>query len=225
MVDSFPELGKAIMDSSYRLYDDIKSVSSAFDRISYLLGRQPTTQNEKIIPPEAPLKPPSEPVKPETVKPSNVGLPVIKGNVQQEAKPPASTAAHPAQTVVMDKKNALFPKIGDIFNKIPLKPPKKPAETQKQLDKNISQKASKPYSYKPTEENNGQKDKEQEISKNNPISKLLSLVKEKRSIKLGDAARELNVPREVAEIWAKILKESSLINIKYQFVGDIILEA
>ena len=59
----------------------------------------------------------------------------------------------------------------------------------------------------------------------NPISKLLTLVKARDSITLADASKEMNAPRELVEQWAKILSQNLLIKLKYQLVGDVILEA
>ncbi|MCL4397096.1 hypothetical protein M1494_02000 [Candidatus Parvarchaeota archaeon] len=62
-----------------------------------------------------------------------------------------------------------------------------------------------------------------EIS-NNPLNKLLSLVKEKHSITTSQAAQSLNVSKDLIEKWAKILSQNSLIRVKYQLMGDMILE-
>ena len=62
-----------------------------------------------------------------------------------------------------------------------------------------------------------------EIS-NNPLNQLLSLVKEKHSITTSQAAQSLNVSKDLIERWAKILSQNSLIRLKYQIMGDMILE-
>jgi len=59
---------------------------------------------------------------------------------------------------------------------------------------------------------------------NNPLNKLLSLVKEKHSITTSQAAQSLNVSKDLIEKWAKILSQNSLIRVKYQLMGDMILE-
>jgi len=59
---------------------------------------------------------------------------------------------------------------------------------------------------------------------NNPINKLLLLIKEKHSITTSQAAQSLNVRKDLIEQWAKILSQNSLIRVKYQLMGDIILE-
>jgi hypothetical protein len=67
-----------------------------------------------------------------------------------------------------------------------------------------------------------------EISDNNlsdnPISNLLKLVKSKGSLTISDAAAILGVKRSLVEQWAKILNKNSLIRLKYQLVGDTIIE-
>ncbi len=60
---------------------------------------------------------------------------------------------------------------------------------------------------------------------NNPINLLLKLVKEKRAVTLPQAAQTLNVSKDLIDTWAKILSQSSLIRIRYQLMGDTILEA
>ncbi|MGC8533117.1 MAG: hypothetical protein ACP5MV_00580 [Candidatus Parvarchaeum sp.] len=62
-----------------------------------------------------------------------------------------------------------------------------------------------------------------EIS-NNPLNKLLMLIKEKHSITTSQAAQSLNVSKDLIEKWAKILSQNSLIRVKYQLMGDMILE-
>ncbi len=59
----------------------------------------------------------------------------------------------------------------------------------------------------------------------NPISKLLELVKSRGNITITDAAKEMNAPRDLVEKWSRILAQSLLIKLKYQLVGDVILEA
>lgn len=59
---------------------------------------------------------------------------------------------------------------------------------------------------------------------NNPLNKLLLLVKEKHSITASQAAQSLNVSKDLISRWANILSQNSLIRIKYQLMGDIILE-
>ena len=59
---------------------------------------------------------------------------------------------------------------------------------------------------------------------NNPLNKLFSLVKERHSITTSQAAQSLNVSKDLIERWAKILSQSSLIRIKYQLMGDMIIE-
>ncbi len=59
---------------------------------------------------------------------------------------------------------------------------------------------------------------------NNPLNKLLLLVKEKHSITTSQAAQSLNVSKDLIERWAKILSQNSLIRVKYQLMGDMILE-
>lgn len=59
---------------------------------------------------------------------------------------------------------------------------------------------------------------------NNPINQLLQLIKEKHSVTTSQAAQALNVSKELIDTWAKILSQSSLIRIKYQLMGDTILE-
>ena len=70
------------------------------------------------------------------------------------------------------------------------------------------------------------KDEEGQIDEilNNPLNKLLSLVKEKHSITTSQAAQSLNVSKDLIEKWAKILSQNSLIRVKYQLMGDMILE-
>ncbi|EFD93228.1 MAG: hypothetical protein BJBARM5_0022 [Candidatus Parvarchaeum acidophilus ARMAN-5] len=67
-------------------------------------------------------------------------------------------------------------------------------------------------------------DEDQEIMTNNPINQLLQLIKEKHSVTTSQAAQALNVSKELIDTWAKILSQSSLIRIKYQLMGDTILE-
>ncbi len=59
---------------------------------------------------------------------------------------------------------------------------------------------------------------------NNPLNKLLLLVKEKHSITTSQAAQSLNVSKDLIERWAKILSQNALIRVKYQLMGDMILE-
>ncbi len=59
---------------------------------------------------------------------------------------------------------------------------------------------------------------------NNPLNKLLLLVKEKHSVTASQAAQSLNVSKDLISKWANILSQNSLIRIKYQLMGDIILE-
>ncbi len=73
--------------------------------------------------------------------------------------------------------------------------------------------------------NTAQKGEEVNEIINNPINKLLALVKEKHNLTISEAAQALNVDKELINKWARILSQSSLIRIKYQFVGDSILEA
>jgi hypothetical protein len=63
------------------------------------------------------------------------------------------------------------------------------------------------------------------ISSVSPVSALLNLVRAKGSISIGDAAEALHVDRTLVEKWAKILSQSSLLKIKYQLVGDMVMEA
>lgn len=60
---------------------------------------------------------------------------------------------------------------------------------------------------------------------NNPLNGLLILIKNKHSLTVTQAAQALNVNRELIEKWAKILSQNSLIRIRYQLMGDTILEA
>ena len=60
---------------------------------------------------------------------------------------------------------------------------------------------------------------------NNPLNRLLSIVKERHSITSTQAAQSLNVSKELIEKWARILNQSSLVRIRYQLMGDMILEA
>lgn len=59
---------------------------------------------------------------------------------------------------------------------------------------------------------------------NNPLNKLLLLVKEKHSVTTSQAAQSLNVTKDLIERWARILSQNSLIRVKYQLMGDMILE-
>jgi hypothetical protein len=63
------------------------------------------------------------------------------------------------------------------------------------------------------------------VAQENPIDKMLSLVREHKSITLSEAAGILNVSRDQAEVWAKILNGEGLINLSYKFMGDALLEA
>ncbi len=55
------------------------------------------------------------------------------------------------------------------------------------------------------------------------IDDLLNLVKERKKIKLEEAAKELNLSESLIEEWAKILDEHGLIKIKYPLLGKPIL--
>ncbi|MCL5009402.1 MAG: hypothetical protein M1433_00230 [Candidatus Parvarchaeota archaeon] len=68
-------------------------------------------------------------------------------------------------------------------------------------------------------------EKETVMASNNPVSNLLNLVKTKHSITIGEAAATMNVNRTLVETWAKLLNSNALLKIKYQLVGDTILEA
>ena len=59
----------------------------------------------------------------------------------------------------------------------------------------------------------------------NPVSNLLKLVKSKGSITISDAARLLGVRRDLVEQWSRILNKNSLLRLKYQLVGDTVMEA
>ena len=74
--------------------------------------------------------------------------------------------------------------------------------------------------------NFGRKNATEETSSisDNPLNRLLRLIKEKHSVTTTQAAQALNVSKDLIERWAKILNQSSLIRIKYQLVGDTILE-
>ena len=72
---------------------------------------------------------------------------------------------------------------------------------------------------------NKEENEEEALTESNPLNNLLKLVKEKHSITITQAAQTLNVNRDLIERWAKILTQSSLIRIKYQLMGDAILEA
>ena len=63
------------------------------------------------------------------------------------------------------------------------------------------------------------------VAQENPIDKMLSLVREHKSITLSETAGILNVSRDQAEAWAKILNGEGLINLSYKFMGDAVLEA
>ena len=72
---------------------------------------------------------------------------------------------------------------------------------------------------------NGGKTEEVDEILNNPLSRLLTLVKEKHSVTSSQAAQALNVSKELVDKWAKILSQNSLIRIRYQLMGDTIFEA
>ncbi len=63
------------------------------------------------------------------------------------------------------------------------------------------------------------------VSMENPISKLLNIVKTRHTLTVSEAANELHVDKALIETWAKILNRNSLLKLKYQLIGDMILEA
>ena len=63
------------------------------------------------------------------------------------------------------------------------------------------------------------------VSMENPISKLLDIVKTRHTLTVSEAANELHVDKALIETWAKILNRNSLLKLKYQLIGDMILEA
>ena len=67
------------------------------------------------------------------------------------------------------------------------------------------------------------KKESKKIKIRNLVNSLLDLVNEKNEMRLGDAARELNIDKRVLERCSKILENEKIIGIKYPLVGDPIL--
>ncbi len=59
----------------------------------------------------------------------------------------------------------------------------------------------------------------------NPLSDLLNLTKSRGSLTVSEAADTLHFDRSLIERWARILSDNSLLKLKYQLIGDMILEA
>ncbi len=99
------------------------------------------------------------------------------------------------------------------------------AETHIQVAKTVSDMGAYPVTKPEIFEEKGEAEKELVMASNNPVSNLLNMVKTKHSITIEEAAEALHVDRSLVETWAKLLNSNALLKIKYQLMGDTILEA
>lgn len=100
------------------------------------------------------------------------------------------------------------------------------AERVVSLEKVSLSTPTKPVSFEmgPPVQQSAQQNVEATAMASNPVSALLALVREKGSLSISDAADALHVDKSLIEKWAKILNQSSLLKIKYQMIGDMVLE-
>ncbi len=250
MTDNTAVLYKQILDASYNIYVDVNGINAAMARASSIMGLQqkpaPTlpSKTEEIVKqtePSAPARPAvqSEPKKEETpAKRTQEYHPIGRErDIQIEMQPGAAG---------LKEKKAEGPKLS--INAKPFKPQKLPeVEMQKvELPRVVSpakteteeQKAARiaemekiviagPKIQTPVTSINMENVPQISIvrSNENLVSSLLNLVKSKGSITISDAASQLHASRALVERWAKILSQSSLLRIKYQMIGDTVMEA
>ena len=248
MADNTVVLYKQILDASYNIYVDINNINSAMSRANSIMGLptgealtllpragSATKQNGSFVPGNPVVQ--GTPTKEDGAAKSTIGYhpigrerdikiemqPLAAGlKAKKASEPVLPTSMHP----VGEQK---LPEVE--MQKIAPMIQRRNTETLAQKEEEVSQMAKISLS--------GPKISTQMMSTNmesiqslglsrsaaNPVSALLSLVKTKGSITISDAAAQLNVNRTLVEKWAKILNQSSLLRIKYQMVGDTIMEA
>ncbi|MCL4398598.1 hypothetical protein M1137_02295 [Candidatus Parvarchaeota archaeon] len=156
------------------------------------------------------------------------------GNLE-ENRPMVAATEKPQETKVsmeekeakLDKLQAGMPTKVNVVNK-PEEPQLSPFEAISHVNKATSQSELQKKIFETTNFGKSQgKVQEEEVNEiaNNPLNKLLALIKERHSITTSQAAQSLNVSKDLIDRWAKILSQNSLIRIKYQLMGDTILEA
>ncbi len=248
MVDNTVVLYKQILDASYNIYVDINNINSAMSRANSIMGLpagealtllprtgSATKQNGSFIP--------SNPVVQGTTTKEGGAAKSILGyhpigrerdipiemqplaaglKVKKASEPVLPTSMHPVGEQKLPEVE--MQKIAPVIQR-------RNTETLAQKEERVGQMAKIPLGGPkiPTQMASANMESIQSLglerSAANPVSALLSLVKIKGSITISDAAAQLNVNRTLVEKWAKILNQSSLLRIKYQMVGDIIMEA
>ncbi len=210
-------MAKEVMTASYNIYTDLERINASMGKAGSILGfglhgqtidfnPQPV-QNQQL----SQIKTPQE-------TPGLSAMEQKQAEMEKKSMQPAKTEA--AQSQEPQKPYAVVER-------------KNPAEGVREKLTAVEATATAPSAPKNAEfvkipekpEVQGLQSEAAQVLSNNPVSKLLGVVKTKRSVTISEAAKELGVNKDLIETWAKILNQNNLLKIRYQLVGDMILES
>lgn len=252
MVENVVALYQEILDASYNVYGDVNRISSSMERVGSILGMQkservsiasaampqelPSPIPVEVKKPEAPILPPVKKEIKATPRPHGIGrqieFPVEIQNVPQVIgeRPKPTVTRSPLSLKSIQKTAIPTEELKENLPAVMTKETKPDLTATEARVKEMAkttfvspalQKVEKPMIEIPV----GSVVGATSTSLSNPVSDLLNLVRTRGQLTVSDAADSLHVDKDLIEKWARILNQSSLLKLKYQLVGDIVLEA